>query len=79
MPIFDFVKGEVILIDKPYDWTSFDVVNKIRCLIKYHLGIKKIKMGHAGTLDLLQPVCSYCVREALQRRLMNIREKKKNT
>jgi tRNA pseudouridine55 synthase len=50
---FDFVKGEVILIDKPYDWTSFDVVNKIRCLIKYHLGIKKIKMGHAGTLDPL--------------------------
>ncbi len=53
MPQFDFVKGEVILIDKPYDWTSFDVVNKIRCLIKYNLGIKKIKMGHAGTLDPL--------------------------
>ncbi|MGD0710363.1 MAG: tRNA pseudouridine(55) synthase TruB [Bacteroidales bacterium] len=53
MSPFDFEKGEVILIDKPYDWTSFDVVNKIRCLIKYHLGIKKIKMGHAGTLDPL--------------------------
>jgi len=53
MPQFDFDKGEVILIDKPYDWTSFDVVNKIRSLIRYRLGIKKIKMGHAGTLDPL--------------------------
>jgi tRNA pseudouridine55 synthase len=53
MPPFDFDKGEVILIDKPYDWTSFDVVNKIRSLIRYRLGIKKIKMGHAGTLDPL--------------------------
>src|ERR1035437_840942 len=49
----NFSEGSVFLIDKPYDWTSFDVVNKIRCLIKYHLGIKKIKMGHAGTLDPL--------------------------
>lgn len=50
---FDFIAGEVILLDKPYDWTSFDVVNKVRCLIKYNLGIKKIKLGHAGTLDPL--------------------------
>jgi tRNA pseudouridine55 synthase len=49
----NFSEGSVFLIDKPYDWTSFDVVNKIRCLIKYNLGIKKIKMGHAGTLDPL--------------------------
>jgi len=50
---YDFPLGEVLLISKPYEWTSFDVVNKIRCLIKHHLGIKKIKIGHAGTLDPL--------------------------
>ena len=50
---FHFQEGEIFLIDKPYQWTSFDVVNKIRSLIKYHLLIKKIKMGHAGTLDPL--------------------------
>lgn len=40
-----------MLIDKPLDWTSFDVVNKLRFSIKHKLGIKKIKVGHAGTLD----------------------------
>lgn len=48
-----FLHGKVILIDKEYSWTSFDVVNKIRCIIKNQLGIKKIKAGHAGTLDPL--------------------------
>jgi len=51
--MIDFVEGAVILIDKPLSWSSFDVVNKIRSLIKYQLGIKKIKIGHAGTLDPL--------------------------
>jgi len=50
---FDFLGGEVLLINKPYDWTSFDVVNKIRCQLKYLYNIKKIKIGHAGTLDPL--------------------------
>jgi len=49
----DFSGDAVILLDKPYEWTSFDVINKIRCLVKHHLGIKKNKMGHAGTLDPL--------------------------
>lgn len=49
----DFENGSVLLIDKPLHWTSFDVVNKIRTLIKYRLNIKKIKIGHAGTLDPL--------------------------
>ncbi len=49
----DFIAGEVLLIDKPLNWTSFDVVNKIRYLLKRHLNIKKIKVGHAGTLDPL--------------------------
>lgn len=50
---FDFISGEIILIDKPYRWTSFDVVKKIRKLIRYKYEIKKIKVGHAGTLDPL--------------------------
>lgn len=47
----DFQKGTLLLIDKPLDWTSFDVVNKIRYKLKHKLGVKKIKVGHAGTLD----------------------------
>jgi tRNA pseudouridine55 synthase len=47
----DFLKGVVLLVDKPIGWTSFDVVNKLRFKIKHGLGIKKIKVGHAGTLD----------------------------
>ena len=49
----DFEKGMLIPINKPYDWTSFDVVNKTRYLIKKKLNIKKIKVGHTGTLDPL--------------------------
>lgn len=49
----DFLKGSTILIDKPLEWTSFDVVNKLRYTLKKELGIKKIKVGHAGTLDPL--------------------------
>jgi tRNA pseudouridine55 synthase len=48
-PDFDFEVGEVLLIDKPYEWTSFDVVGKIRNSIKP----LKVKVGHAGTLDPL--------------------------
>ena len=47
---FDFEKGELLLIDKPIDWTSFDAVNKVRRLISRRIG-KKLKVGHAGTLD----------------------------
>lgn len=50
---FDFEKGEILLLDKPYHWTSFDVVNVVRNYIRKQLGIKKIKIGHAGTLDPL--------------------------
>ena len=49
----EYQTGQVILIDKPITWTSFQVVNKVRWLIKQHYGIKKIKVGHAGTLDPL--------------------------
>jgi len=53
MKTLDFKAGEVLLVNKPLHWTSFDVVNKLRYEIKQHLGIKKIKVGHAGTLDPL--------------------------
>jgi len=49
----DFKEGQVLLIDKPLEWTSFDVVNKIRYAIRKTFGIRKIKVGHAGTLDPL--------------------------
>lgn len=48
-----FKEGQVVLIDKPLEWSSFQVVNKVRWLIKKTFGIKKIKVGHAGTLDPL--------------------------
>ena len=50
---FDFQNGELILIDKELNWTSFDVVSKLRNSIKKKLDLKKIKVGHAGTLDPL--------------------------
>lgn len=50
---FQFETGEILLINKPYRWTSFDVVNNIRGFLRLRLGIKKIKIGHAGTLDPL--------------------------
>lgn len=46
-------EGQLILVDKPLEWTSFQVVNKIRWLIKKKHALKKIKVGHAGTLDPL--------------------------
>jgi tRNA pseudouridine55 synthase len=49
MTTYNFSEGEVILIDKPLDWTSFDVVNKIKFALKKNFG--QIKIGHAGTLD----------------------------
>ena len=48
-----FLEGKLLLINKPIGWTSFQVVNKIRWLIKSTFDIKKIKVGHAGTLDPL--------------------------
>lgn len=53
LDIDQFSEGCTILVDKPYTWTSFDVVNKIRWNLKQRLGVKKIKVGHAGTLDPL--------------------------
>ena len=49
----DYLTGQVLLIDKPLNWTSFQVVNKLRWEIRQKFNIKKIKVGHAGTLDPL--------------------------
>jgi tRNA pseudouridine55 synthase len=49
----DFEGGEVIGFHKPYGWTSFDVVNKFRYGLRRYLNLKKVKVGHAGTLDPL--------------------------
>jgi tRNA pseudouridine55 synthase len=53
LPAIDFSQGHVLLINKDLRWTSFDVVNKVRYMIKKYCGIKKIKVGHGGTLDPL--------------------------
>ena len=50
---YNFQEGELLLVEKPLEWTSFDVVNKIRSVISRETGQKKIKVGHAGTLDPL--------------------------
>ncbi|MDH3381516.1 MAG: tRNA pseudouridine(55) synthase TruB [Flavobacteriaceae bacterium] len=51
--IENIVEGQVLLIDKPLHWTSFQVVNRMRSAIKRKFDLKKIKVGHAGTLDPL--------------------------
>lgn len=51
--VFDFLDGEILYVDKPLTWTSFNVVKRVRSAILRRLGIKKIKVGHAGTLDPL--------------------------
>lgn len=49
----DFSSGQLLLIDKPLSWTSFDAVSKVRYVIRKKFGLKKFKVGHAGTLDPL--------------------------
>jgi tRNA pseudouridine55 synthase len=51
--ISSFEEGQVLLFEKPSYWTSFDLVNKVRIILRSNLGIRKIKIGHAGTLDPL--------------------------
>ena len=49
----NFLEGEILYFNKPLHWTSFNLVKRIRAKIIYKLKIKKIKVGHAGTLDPL--------------------------
>jgi len=60
--------GEILYFDKPLEWTSFDLVNKVRYMIKRKLGVKKFKIGHAGTLDpLATGVLIVCTGKATKR------------
>lgn len=52
-PPMDFIGGEIIAIDKPKGWTSFDAVKRLRGMIQKRLHVKRFKVGHAGTLDPL--------------------------
>ena len=64
----NFIEGEVLYIDKPLGWTSFDAVKRIRGALTRRLGVKKIKAGHAGTLDpLATGVMIVCTGRATKR------------
>lgn len=64
----DFVKGEILCFDKPLKWTSFNLVAKIRSHLCHRLGIKRLKVGHAGTLDpLATGVMVVCTGKATKR------------
>lgn len=64
----DFVKGEILFVNKPLGWTSFDLVNKIRWKLRRALKLKKLKVGHAGTLDpLATGVMIICTGKATKR------------
>lgn len=64
----NFIDGETLYVDKPYRWTSFDAVKRIRCALVRRLGLKKIKVGHAGTLDpLATGVMIICTGKATKR------------
>lgn len=64
----DFKEGEVLFFDKPLTWTSFAVVNKVRYHLCRKLGVKKLKVGHAGTLDpLATGVMILCTGKATKR------------
>ena len=64
----DFISGEIIGIDKPLGWTSFDVVKRLRGAIQRRLGLSRFKVGHAGTLDpLATGVLLICTGRATRR------------
>jgi len=64
----DFKAGEVLYLDKPYRWTSFNLVNRIRYQLSRKLDVKKLKVGHAGTLDpLATGVMIICTGKATKR------------
>ncbi|MBQ5926173.1 MAG: tRNA pseudouridine(55) synthase TruB [Paludibacteraceae bacterium] len=64
----DFVTGEILYFNKPLHWTSFDVVNRVRRVLCHTIGQKKLKVGHAGTLDpLATGVMVLCTGKATKR------------
>ncbi len=64
----DFLTGEILPLYKPYGWTSFQIVSKVRYLLSRHHGVKRFKVGHAGTLDpLATGVLLLCTGKATKR------------
>ena len=64
----DFIEGEILCFDKPLHWTSFNLVAKIRSQLCHRLGVRKLKVGHAGTLDpLATGVMVVCTGKATKR------------
>lgn len=64
----NFVEGEILYIDKPLEWTSFNAVKRLRSCIQRRIGLKKLKVGHAGTLDpLATGVMIICTGRATKR------------
>ncbi len=64
----DFLSGEIICVDKPLGWTSFDAVKRIRGALTRRLGVRKLKVGHSGTLDpLATGVMIVCTGRATKR------------
>lgn len=64
----DFINGELLYLNKPLEWTSFDVVNRVRRVLCRTIGTKKLKVGHAGTLDpLATGVMILCTGRATKR------------
>ena len=73
----EFLSGQKILIDKPLGWTSFDVVKKIKNLIRIKYKLKKIKVGHAGTLDPLATGLLIVCTGKFTKRISEIQEQEK--
>lgn len=66
--MMNFLEGEILPLYKPYGWTSFQVVSKVRYLLSRHYGVKRFKVGHAGTLDpLATGVLLLCTGKATKR------------
>ena len=64
----NFIEGEILYFDKPYRWTSFNLVARVRRLLCQRIGVKKLKVGHAGTLDpLATGVMTVCTGKATKR------------
>ncbi len=64
----NFIDGEILHFDKPLNWTSFDLSNKVRWILCKHLNLKKIKVGHTGTLDpLATGLVTICTGKATKR------------
>lgn len=74
---YDFLGGEVLLFDKNLDWTSFDLVQRVRNTLCREMGIKKLKVGHAGTLDPLATGLMIICTGRATKRIESFQEKEK--